>query len=680
MSKTIKTDKYSIEIVTKGDMYLGLGKVVIDGVTARSGELLALPYFATHDGIEYKSFRLNEIKETGKKVIISTTAIGTSAEIAAVLDHSLDPVWSVNSWNGETVAEDNLDITIEPASKKIRGHEFVGFKYQIIFSSKKREIYYLTDRCTWEIDGEAIGNTILRQSMGGDPKVTFTENTNYSSAGNIPFPLNPIMTHDVPRWASEQGFDFQYKKDVALIGIFDNCGLIRTIVTRNPKDKSIRYFDKHIFDQDKKVKTIKKFVGITKNVGDAIDQMNLWTGVFDVDQDNVLNEFDMVRTYPRTTLSHNFWKDFDSETYREELIPAAAELGFQQIFIDPIWENDMTKMKDGRIPFGGNMCCPHEYEVAEVLGGIKKYKKLAEDAGKQGVEIISWIGSHQSILSPYFKKNRREIIKHKDGRHFWGSGYDEIYGMDLTSPFGDMFEEKVIAGHKNTTVAGFLYDSFYNFAWMPINFQTINYNDPKDNEGVLKAHTQWRRLAQMTAKWQKAGLHMLIESLGPWGQPQHGVQGAYNAPGSEPLAYQCSVNVGYSIIPTNNTSSGKKVKRGPEYYYEMLAYKSPGTQNLYHKIDGKDVSFHKVAAPIIKQANFDYRAVYLYMHTRTLLKNGKGVMWDSQDKKTQVLFSFKSHSVAVKKGKSVFNQTSGEDVKVENGRFKSEDYTTYIIK
>ena len=704
MSKTIKSDNYSIEIASKGDLYLGIGKVVIDGVTVREKDLLALPYFATLGGIEYKSFRLNEVKEEGKKVIISTTALGTYCDVAAVLDHSLDPVWSTKAWNCEIVAEDELNIIIEPATKKIRGAEFKGFKYQLVFSSKKNEIYYILDRASWEINGTAVGNTLLRQSMGGDPKVTFTENTEYSSAGNIPFPLNPIMTHDVPRWASEQGFDYQYNKDVALIGFFDNCGLIRAIVSRDAKDTNIRHLDKHIFDQGKKVKTVKKFIGITKNVGDYVDHLNLWTGVFDADQDNVLSEFGMERTYARTTASWNFWNNFDSESYRDDLIPAAAALAFQQVFIDPIWENDMTRLKDGTFPtynlnemavpydktlvkdgiitVGGNMCCPHEYEVAKVLGGIKKYKKLAEDARELGIEIISWIGSHQSFLSPYLRGHRKEIIKQMDGRHYYGSGYDEIYGMDLTSPFGDMFEECVARGHKDTTISGFLYDSFYNFAWMPVNFQTVDHSNPKDNDGVLKAHTQWKRLAKMMAYWQKQGLHMLIESLGPWGQPQHGVQGAYNRPGNEALAYQCTINVGYSVIPTNNTSSGKKVDRGPQFYYHLLALKAPSSQGLfYNDAKGKSVRIDKTpAAPFIKQSNLDYRAVLEYMHTRTILKGEKGVMWDSKDNKTKVLFAFKPQSVKVAKNKKIFNQTTGQDVVLSGTKFEAVAYNTYVIK
>ena len=185
----------------------------------------------------------------------------------------------------------------------------------------------------------------------------------------------------------------------------------------------------------------------------------------------------------------------------------------------------------------------------------------------------------------------------------------------------------------------------------------------------------------MCASWQKNGLHMLIESLGPWGQPQHGVQGAYNAPGSEALAYQCSVNVGYSVIPSSTTSSGKKIERGPEYYYRMLAYKAPSGAGLFvTDAKGKSVRVDKSAAPIVRQGNLDYRAVLKYMRTRTLLKGDAGVMWESRDKKTNVLYSFKEQSISVANGKKVYNQSTGTNVEIVDNKFIANAYNTYIIK
>lgn len=627
------------ELQYRGDAFLGLGEITINGQPIRGGELPMRPFTATHDGIEFDHFQLQRIEQQGDCVVLHTRAFGVGGRVSAVQDHSLDPVWSTRKWDGGVLDEAHIAWVLQADTREIGGRTYTGFTYQYRFQGP--EIYYLLDQATWELGGQAVGVTLLRQQMGEDPLVTVAADTEYSTAACIPFPLNPIMTHDVPRWASEQGFDYQYRGTQALIGLFAECGLIRTVVTRNAGDGSIRHFDKHIFDQASEAQTVAKFIGVAE-IGDDIDHLNAWTRVFDADQDNVLGQFGMVRTYPRTTLSHNFWNDFTAESYLDDLIPAAAALGFQQVFIDPLWENDMTRTREGVLPAwgGGNMCCPHEYEVGNAVGGIEGYRKLADVARAQGVELISWIGSHQSQHSPYLLQHPAEVIKGRDGRHYYGSGYDCIYGMDLASPFGPMFRDAALRAVQATGVSGYLYDSFYNFGWMPVNFHTPDPADPTNpHKGQLKAHTMWRQLAQIMAAWQQAGVHMLIESLGPWGQPQHGVQGNFHAAGGA-LAYQCAVNIGYSVIPTAETSTGKK-EVGPEFYFRLLAHKAPSTLGLWvNGPDGSRRRIDQVASPLLRTANLAYRTVLSGMHTRTIIHGDAGVLWHNREEQPSAFFSF----------------------------------------
>ena len=682
MAESIRVGNVEIQLLQEGKQFLGLGEIRIGDVVVRSGDLPMRPYSVTVGGIEYDRFELDRIVEEDGRVVLHPRAIGVAAPVAPMLDHSLDPVWSTRAWDRRPIAEDGMEWILEPQSRTVSGREYTGFTYQYRFRSAKNRLYYIMDRATWELDGDAVGVTVLRQQSGGDPKVTFRRSTPYTTSAIIGYPLNPDMTHDLPRWASEQGFDYQYRGGTALIGMFDGCGLIRTIVAREPGEPCICHLDKQIFDETGSARTITKFIGIARGVGNDTDHMNAWTGVFDADQDNVLREFGMVRTYPKTTLSHNFWNNFTADSYRAELLPAAAALGFQQVFIDPFWENDMTREREGSLPkyLSGNMCCPHEYEVGNVLGGIEAYRKLADDAKAEGIDLISWIGSHQSVHSPYLNAHQDQIIRLADGRHWYGSGYNTILGMDHTTGFGDMFEESAIRAKDATGISGYLYDSFYNFGWMPVNFYSPDPAKPgKFDAGHLKPHTQWKRLAKIMAAWQKAGLHMLIESLGPWGQPQHGVQGAYNAPGCEPLAYQCSVNVGYSIIPTASSSAGRS-STGPDLYYRLLANKAPTTFNLWvAQPDGTSARIDRVCSPIIRQANLDYRAVRQNMHTRTLLQNDAGVLWTPMKGKRNVLFSYKDQSFRVAPGTPYVDQTTGEKGIASKAGIPALQFHTYLI-
>jgi hypothetical protein len=671
-STVLTLGNVEIELVSRGEAFLGIGRVSVGNRVLRDGTLPIRPFTATHDGIEFDDYVLLDVEQTGTRAVLRTKALGYGAAVPALQDHSLDPVWSIRPWDRRVLAEAVMTWIIDAETREIGGRTWTGLAYQFQWSGP--EIYYITDRATWELGGDAVGVTLLRQQMGGDPVVTLAPDTRYSTAGNIRFPLNPVMTHDCPRWASEQGFDYQYKGADALIGFFDACGLVRTIVTRDPGDAGIRHFDKQIFDQTGEAATIRKFIG-TASVGDDTDHLNAWTAVFDADQDHVLGQFGMTRTYARTTLCHNFWNKFTCDSYLVDLIPAATALGFQQVFIDPFWENDMTKTKVGVLPkyAGGNMCCPHEYEVAEIQGGVPGFKRVAEIARGGGVELISWIGSHQSQVSPYLISHVAEVIKGPDGRHYYGSGYDAIYGMDLASPFGPMFRDAAIRAHEATTVSGFLYDSFYNFGWMPVNFHTPDPADPTNaHKGTLKAHTQWRQCAEILAAWQQAGMHMLIESLGPWGQPQHGVQGNFRAAGGA-LAYQCAVNIGYSVIPSPDTAAGEAV--GPEFYFRLLSHKAPSTLGLW--VDGQRID--TVASPLIRTTNLAYRSVLPGMHTRTLLHDDAGALWHDRAGIARAFYSYKPGTVSMRAGTAYVNLTTGERGTVGAAGLPTDAWTVYAL-
>lgn len=683
MHNWIRVGAAEIELQTRSGALRGLGQIRIAGRLVRSGELPIRPFTQTLDGIDYDRYEIVDVRSTPRRAVIRTRAIGVAGPAHVTLDHSLDPIWSTRPWDGRPVAEDRMDWILEAATRTFGGWEFEGLTIQFRFRSRARSVFYILDRATWELDGHAEGVTLLRQQMGAQPKVTLRGATDYSTSARIGYPLNPTMTHDVPRWASEQPFDYQYRDGAALVGVFDQCGLIRTVVARGPRESAIRHFDKHIFDEAADGSTVRKFIGLCARVGDDTDHLNAWTRVYDADMDMALGQFGMRRTHSRTTLSQNYWHHFDADTYRKDLLPAAAALGFQQVFIDPFWENDMTRRREGKLPawLTGNMCCPHEYEVARLLGGVSGYRRLARDAARNGLDVISWIGSHQSVESPYLWKHVDQALTLADGRHFYGSGYDVIRGMDLTTDFGPMFRAAVTRAAKATGVRGFLYDSFYNFAWMPVNFRTPDPAAPGDvHRSRLRVHTQWRQLGALMAAWQKAGLHMLIESLGPWGQPQHGVHGDYSAPGCEPLVYRCSVASGQSVIPIPADATNPRRPADLQTYFRLLANMAPPTMPLWLRQPGREaLRIDRVAGAGLLAANRAYRRALPLMHTRTLLPDGLGVCWAPERGQARALFALNSGRWDGGKGAWWCDLAVGEAKRCGTGAMPIEAGHVYLL-
>jgi hypothetical protein len=341
----------------------------------------------------------------------------------------------------------------------------------------------------------------------------------------------------------------------------------------------------------------------------------------------------------------------------------------------------MTRVREGRLisAGAGNMCCPHEYEVAKVLGGIGAYRRLARDFAAAGVELQSWIGSHQSIHSPLLAgAHRNHTIRLADGRHWWKSGYDVIIGMDLASPFGAMFRDALIRAFRATGIRRFLYDSFYNFGFMPVSYYTPDPGDPGNpHKGTLRPHTQWRALLEIMAAWQKAGIEMVIESLGPWGQGQHGVQGHYERRGSEPLAYQCSVCGGYSVIPAPGVSAAA-ASESSRIYYRFLANKAPPALSLFAL--GRQRVDHAGNAAALRRANLDYRAALPFLCNRTVLPDNAGVLWADRKGRTRILFAFRRGIRPLERRTRATNLTTGKTDAVDprKGMF-IEPLNTYLL-
>ena len=145
--------------------------------------------------------------------MLHTRALGVDAHVAAVQDHSLDPVWNDRPWDGRVLAEAEVDWVLQAETRTHR-RAATGPASAISyhFHSDALEIYYLLDRASWELDGQAVGHHPAAPADGRRPAGDAGRaRPSYSTAACIPFPLNPIMTYDVPRWASEQGFDYQYR-------------------------------------------------------------------------------------------------------------------------------------------------------------------------------------------------------------------------------------------------------------------------------------------------------------------------------------------------------------------------------------------------------------------------------------------------------------------------------------
>jgi hypothetical protein len=633
----------SFEILTDGREFLGIGKAHIGRTLVRSGRLPLRFCTQTFTGLELGGLRLVQVKSAKKEVRIRLRALFRPLPVKLLRDHSFDPIHETGDWDATpTAGEGDVDIVLAPARDSFDGVEFRGFSYRYEYRSKAVPLFYIMDQASWELDGNILGATVVSQSSCSAPMVTFKKDTAWTTEGIIHWPdenskANPVMTHNLPRWASHQAFDFQWKGSRTLIGVFERVALIRSILRREEGKPELKTFDKHIFDQSLRHRTPAKSILLNTDRKSETDQKNLWTRVFDETGERARAEFGLKEVPLQPRIHQNYWDNFIFNDYRRDLLPAAVALGFREVFIDNVHKSAATE----RCPhpaFHWNMCCGHEYEVAPRLGGPKALKSFVEDCKRLGIRPFSWTNNDQALSSPINDSERDAkgwFVRLEDTRMKFGGAYAGVmsvldFGVEGARRY---WMDCIKRTRKETGLDGYLFDSFYNLGFMPVSYRSG------------KPSTQWRGLIEAFKELQDAGVDFLIESFGPWGCPQHGCPVDYGFMENLFAGYKLSVGLGYTTIPSGK---GAEYKGDVDFLYRSFAHMEVPVVTLFVP-DGKGghARLDRVWGDRHVQALRDYNDSREHMRKRFLQEDGKSVLWHDAKGARATLWNFEDREVAL---------------------------------
>jgi len=631
-----------LELRSAAQRFIGIGRVWIGDTPVRSGRLPMSVYTQTFTGLESDGVELLGVQQKRHEVRISTRLLFRPLRVKLMRDHSFDPIHDLGDWDTSAITgAGNLDIVLRPATDSFNGVAFAGFSYHYEYSSKDVPIFYLLDRASWELGGDITGATAVSQSSCSAPVATFRKNTAWSTEGFLHFLVeqggdaNPVMTHNLPRWASHGSFDFQYKGNDTLIGVFDRVELIRSVLVRDAGKPELKTFDKHIFDQALTVATAPKNIMLSNGSRSDVDQRNLWSWIFEDTEDRARAEFGIREEPMIPHLYQNFWCNFTVDSYYKDLLPAAKAIGVRRLFLDNLKKSAMTE----RTPFPGrfnwNMCCGHEYEIAPELGGVPRVKAFVEEAMKHGIHPMCWTNNDQALSSPINNTERDDkgwFVRMEDTRLKWGGAYACVMSvLDMASDDArDYFVESHIRIKQETGLDTFFFDSFYNLGFMPVNYANCN------------PRTMWRGLLQAFRELQQAGISLEMESFGPWAQVQHGHPSSYDVPNIF-ACYKVGVGDDYTTVPTGHPLSNTTAADAAGVYYS-LAHMAGCHCPLFFP-DGRRID--EVWGAAHKRALADYHAALPCMKRRYLQQNGKSVIWHDARGRSATIFNFVRRRVSL---------------------------------
>jgi hypothetical protein len=665
MSNLLSLSDLRFEWLAEGERFVGLGKIWIGETLVRSGRLPMTIHTVSFQGRALVDLLLREVRTSDREIRIVLTPRFRPAEIRFMRDHSFDPIHDTEDWDAKPpVSSGRMDLVLRPACDAFNGVTCRGFSYHYEFSEIEPGLFYLMDKATWELDGDIAGATVISQSACSDPEVTFAPGTEWTTEGllhGLEAP-NPVMTHNLPRWAGHQAFDFQWKDGRALLGIFSEVGLVRSVLRREAEKAELKTFDKQIFDETKSGSTVTKAILLAGDLPTPTAARNFWTWIFDDVHARARAEFGLQKEPTLPRISCNYWINFTIDSYYRDLLPAAKNIGVRQVFIDNINKSDLT---EGGISH--NMCCGHEYEPAPALGGEEKLREFVTRAKEAGIQVMSWTNNDQSYSSPLNAVEDAGApqsgwwVRMEDTRLRYGGAYSNSFSIwSFNHPDARRYwMDCLIRTRETTGLNGYLFDSFYNLGFMP-----LTYEDGRPT-------TMWKNLLLALKELQDRDVHFLIESFGPFGQPQHGCPRSYNIERCW-ACYEIGVGNDYSTVPTGLALHRDDRTEAPEILHFILAHKTVPPIDLHR--DGKRVDERWGEAH--RRALADYHDVLPFMHRRYLQEDGQAVLWHNAAGNTAVIFSFAQRDVEL--SGQVRDVTHGRDL--AGPRVRLEAGATYTVR
>ena len=630
------------ELLCDGDIYKGIGIVEIGSKKVRSGRLPLRVYSQTFSGLQLSTLRVVGVDESLLEVRVRLLAEFTPLPVKMLRDHSFDPIHDLGDWGEDDIAgTGNLDMVFRLATDSFNGVDFAGFSYHYEYHSDSTALFYLYDMASWELDGDICGAIAYSQSSCSPPVASFTADTSWSTEGILHFLIesgnqNPIMTHNLPRWCSHGSFDFQYKGNDTLIGVFEHVDLIRSVICRDAGKAELKHFDKHIFDENLSYITSPKKVLLNSDVKSNTMQKNLWTWIYQEVDNRARAEFGLIEEPMTINISENLWSNFTVDCYYKDLLPAASAIGAGMIFVDNLKKSAMTERAPLPGVFNWNMCSPHEYEISAALGGVKRVRDFVDRAREANVRVMVWSNNAQALSSPLNQAERWHedswYLMLEDTRQKYGGAYMGILSvLDFSIKAAyDYFVSTHKKLKEDTGIDAIMFDSFYNMGFMPITYRE------------MRPRTTWRQCLQAMRELQEVGIAIIIESFGAFGLPQHGHPSSYNLENIF-ACYRVGLGNDYNTIPTGHpVFSGHPAGIDIDFYCLAHMAGIPSGRLFINK-----VRIDKVWSSEEVQIVAIYHQQLPQLAQRYLQEDGKSVLWHSADGHQATLWNFSERSVAL---------------------------------
>ncbi len=703
-----------VQLLLDGKRLLGIGEVRIGGVAIRSAKVPLRPDFSTPDAVHYQDFVLKKTVTRDGAVTLRTTALGRPEVLSNDLMDEYD--FNIAFPRIRGVQEDSLDWKLSPRELELDGQRYVGFSLGFEFKSKANEIHRFLVAGTWEIGGNAVGNTIYHQSQVGEPVYTAAIGTHYTTACLKRLDLwHSPMGYSYqfsPRWASMQPFDFQSAKEGVLLGYWKDMHSVKSLIHKNPGEDVIFVIDEYDFEltrhADVPAKQILFSASPSGKPRRKHEVVNMWTRAMEHTGDIIRGFYGIKPSVPladpvlenrplhrgkvhidREELAKGpqddwLWREENGRFYfmldgekveshdllrwtADKTLPLMHEKGIKRMYSHTVHESDFTALAfayHAQTGWHGDLYCSsvcgsHRYVPAEFYGGWTAWRYFASEARRLGISLGHWIGFHLTPRAPILREHPEYLVKHAHTKHFGGGyGHQCICAINWRSGARDWFLNDLRRWF-DEGLEWLWFDSWPNLACLSCNYE--------DRMAPMQAETP-----KILAELQKIGYKWFgFEGTSPFGVHAYGL--------ADPMRdYEGHVQQGVC----GQNDFGKRI--GHEYmaYNEALLDLRPNPARSKDQVP--EWRFRFIANRSLNMVSDDeartYMALLPLMKKRILLPDDHGVLWEDGYGK-QALFAYASFQHPVPKGAMVTAVKAGVETPVDlRGKtLKTRPFTAYRI-
>ena len=648
-----------------GGCFLGLSEVSRDGVRLRSARECIFPQIATPDGLEIVSYHLERIEETPELIRIVTRPVFRVMHRMEWMEHSMHCRINTGSWTepGYPPVEGTVEWLIRPASEILDGVTYEGFASRYRYNVPGHPIYQIEEKATWEINGEAEGNTFIMRGGFGHPVARLEKGKGYQTGWTLQGAANPHVFQHLPLYAQLQGFTFQHDGCQALVTRHGRPSHVRSLFCKAANDDLFLHFNQYCFDLTDCVETPERIVLSAPLPGGRRHEIfNHFLGVRDQIHAEIRGHYGVRHDKARPSAHVETWK-----IARMENLPGIFEQlhawGIRRTFLMPLWRSNETdiipRFSDDLEKFGlmGNMCCPLELEIADCYGGWDGLRKALAPARESGLEVYLWYGSHFSSFSPLSKKIPDLFARDQTGQNQRNNYGHVLFAVNQNSRAYQeyLFDRFRMAG--DCGIKGVFRDSHFNMAADTLNFLQSPYSSKAartvtaDKVGFLDGDAETHKPSITSMHDAEVGIQRVfqnelemvyyVESAGLLGTPMCGTD------------YDAVRQNEWIFSDMESELNLQKVQAAGETGYEAyfrglsvrLFYKLAVEINEWPSALSLSVWWDSTKmAPLLKS----YAVVEPLMETMRLLPDEKGVIWSSA--RGSVVFTYKDFLFSIPEG------------------------------